>query len=240
MTNPFFSIITCIKAVGNHGFLEKSLESAKNQTFKDFEHVLILAKQSDKNSKIILDYVNSADYLVKCCYYPPKGISNAMNNGIFESSGVYLHFLHSDDFYSNPTSLERAHKILTENRVDWLLGTQVLYFPDQNRYEKQDFVDINEKTKMQIVKIWNSTAHNNMFIAKPVFDKLGVYREDYKISMDYQMWYRMITAGVSYKNVHDNFSTFTVHPKSFSSSPKNFPLMMKESIFARWDLRQGP
>ena len=117
---PFFSIITC--TYNSEKFLEKNLESMKDQTFQYFEQIIIDGESTDNTVKIINEFSRNNSN-IRLFSYPPKGISNAFNLGIKHSRGKYIMFLNSDDSLYDKNLLENIHKFLIKNsKLDWTYG----------------------------------------------------------------------------------------------------------------------
>ena len=83
----------------NRDGLRKTIESVVNQTFKDFEYIIIDGGSTDGSVDVIKEYADRIDYWVS---EPDKGIYNAMNKGIDVAKGEYCIFMNSGDcFYVN-------------------------------------------------------------------------------------------------------------------------------------------
>jgi len=92
--NPFFSIITVTK--NSEKTLERTIKSLKNQTFKNFEYIIIDGKSSDGTTSIINNNRNIIDFfLIK----KDKNMWEAINTGIKHSKGKYICFLDADDIW---------------------------------------------------------------------------------------------------------------------------------------------
>ena len=74
----------------NRDGLRKTIESVVNQTYKDFEYIVIDGGSTDGSVDVIKEYTDRIDYWVS---EPDKGIYNAMNKGIDVAQGEYCLFL---------------------------------------------------------------------------------------------------------------------------------------------------
>ena len=91
-----FSIITI--NYNNHKGLRRTINSVINQTFRDFEFIIIDGGSDDGSVDVIKDYCDHITYWVS---EHDKGIYNAMNKGIIQAHGTYINFMNSgDEFYS--------------------------------------------------------------------------------------------------------------------------------------------
>jgi glycosyltransferase involved in cell wall biosynthesis len=74
--------------------LRKTIESVVNQTFRDYEYIIIDGGSTDGSVDVIKEYADKIDYWVS---EPDKGIYNAMNKGVAAAHGEYTNFLNSGD-----------------------------------------------------------------------------------------------------------------------------------------------
>ena len=79
--------------------LRKTIQSVVNQTFTDFEYIIIDGGSEDGSVEVIKDYSDKITYWIS---ERDKGIYNGMNKGIAQAKGTYINFMNSGDvFYSN-------------------------------------------------------------------------------------------------------------------------------------------
>ena len=108
LMNPKVSVIM---PVYNHeAYLSTAIESVFNQTFKDFELIIVDDGSTDKSLKIAFEYQNKGYNLTIIAIPLNRGISYARNRGVKISEGDYIAFLSSDDIWK-PTFLEKMIKI---------------------------------------------------------------------------------------------------------------------------------
>ena len=101
-----FSII--IPAYNAEKYLENCLNSVVNQTFNDFEVIVINDGSKDNTQKIIDNYIKDNKY-IKCINQKNSGLSASRNNGLDMASGEYIVYLDSDDSI-NLEFLENIYK----------------------------------------------------------------------------------------------------------------------------------
>lgn len=93
----------------NCGGLRKTIESVVNQTYKEFEYIVIDGGSTDGSVDVIKEYADRIDYWVS---EPDKGIYNAMNKGIDVANGEYCLFINSGDNLVGNIVLEQCHVYL--------------------------------------------------------------------------------------------------------------------------------
>ena len=118
-SRPKFSIITVTKNSGKH--LEKNILSVQNQTFKNFEHIIIDGNSKDKTKLILRKYKNK----LKIISENDKGLYDAMNKGIKLAQGDIIGILNSDDYYY-PNALKIIKNYFSMNpKIDFVFGSTI-------------------------------------------------------------------------------------------------------------------
>ena len=112
--SPFFSIIIPVYNVEN--FIELSLQSALNQSFRDIEVVCVDDCGSD-GSMAIVEQMQSQDSRIKIVRHTENlGTFKARNTGAMNASGEYLFFLDGDDRLSMHTCL-RCYGLINDDML---------------------------------------------------------------------------------------------------------------------------
>lgn len=93
--NPEISIIVPVYNVEN--YLKDCIESIINQTFNNFELILINDGSTDKSGEICDEY-SKLDTRIKAIHTEYKGVSSARNIGISIAKSMYIGFVDSDDY----------------------------------------------------------------------------------------------------------------------------------------------
>jgi len=117
MKNPILSIIVPIYNV--ELYLVDCLESIINQSFKDFELILIDDGSTDLSGKIIDEYVVKDDR-INVIHQKNAGLSAARNAGLDLAIGQYITFVDSDDLIQNGTYKENLEILLHDQSLDFL------------------------------------------------------------------------------------------------------------------------
>lgn len=119
-----FSIIIPVYNVEK--YLKRCLDSVVNQTYKNYEAIIVCDKCSDNSEIIVDEYVKKYKKFTKI-YEERTGLSKARNLGVDASNGEYILFLDSDDFF--------------ENDLLEVLNTKLKDTPDLIRFQIQDIIN---------------------------------------------------------------------------------------------------
>ena len=115
---PFFSIITVVK--NGEKTIEKTIKSVANQSFNNFEHIIIDGKSSDKTLKKVYKYKKNLSLIIS---EKDKGIYDAFNKGMKLSTGEFICFVNCGDTLRK-NSLKIIFKYLSKyNKLDFIFGS---------------------------------------------------------------------------------------------------------------------
>lgn len=124
---PLISVITV--AFNAEKLIGKTLESIKNQSFSDFEYLVIDGASKDDTLKII----NKAEIpSTRILSEPDRGLYDAMNKGLRLAEGSYVLFLNAGDAFHDSDSLARYAAEAKKNR-DIIYGDTDIISPDGSR-----------------------------------------------------------------------------------------------------------
>ena len=189
--------------------LEKALESVKNQTFQDWECIIVDGSSKDKTVDIIKKYV-SIDLRFRYISEPDEGIYDAFNKGWKMAQGEWIYYLGADD------------ELLPQAMSDiW----------DGNNYEKVDIVygDMFFKTwrgikhtispeSPSILRRKMLCSHQAMIMRKACIKEMGGFDQTYKILADYDLCLRAYLAGKRFIHKRVDIALFSCIGVSSSSS----------------------
>ena len=171
------SIITVTK--NSEKYLEENILSVSNQSYKNYEHIIIDGNSTDQTRNIIIKHNEKISYWVS---EPDQGLYFAMNKGIQKASGDIIGILNSDDiFYID--ALNTVNKYFTEDeKLDFLFGS--VY--------KHKLMHGYEPRKIKWTFGFYTTHSVGFFIKTAAQKKIGYYDTQYKWSADYDLFYKMI------------------------------------------------
>ncbi len=176
MNKKFFTIITVVLNAKDD--LHETIISLRQQNYKNFEYIVIDGGSTDGTLEIIN---NNLDIISKNKSEKDSGIYDAMNKGIDLSEGNYIGMLNAGDKYM-PNALMTIHEYLKNQELDFIFGS-VMKKNLRHGYRKNRIY-------------WNfdfySSHSSGFFIKNESQKKLGKYNLKYKISSDYDLFYRMI------------------------------------------------
>ena len=189
-------------------YILECIDSVINQTYKELEIILVDDKSSDKTIRKIK---NIKDKRIKIIRFNKNlGAAAARNKGIEASTGDYICFLDSDDYW-------KLDKI--EKQVNFIKDKVFIYSKyEYLRGDKRHVANVPESlTYDQLLKnsaIFTSTVMLNM----NVLDKEDVYMPNIKVGQDYGAWYKILKKIDKAYGMQEVLSVYRVGNKSLSSN----------------------
>lgn len=114
------SVSVIIPVYNVEKYIERMLESVRNQTFQQWEAILINDGSTD-SSQLIIDKFTKKDKRFRSFYKENGGVASARNMGIDLSEGDYLVFYDPDDFIP-PKALQHMHNRAISSQADMIVG----------------------------------------------------------------------------------------------------------------------
>jgi len=150
--------------------LQRTIDSLKNQTFQDFEFIIVDAKSTDNTLDIIK---NNSEIITKYISETDKSIFDGMNKGLNISSGEWVYFIGSDDYLYNDRVLQNIFKNKFKHNTELVIGN-ILY---SNGKIFKSFWDWR-------ILLYCSVHHQAAFYKRRLFDE-NYYHTDRNYPSDY-------------------------------------------------------
>ncbi len=172
-------------------YLQKSIESILNQTFKDFEYIIIIDNPLNEDAINIVNKYSDIDKRIKA-YINKKniGLTGSLNRALSYVQGEYIARMDADDI-SEPNRFELQYKYLNMLNLD-IVGSSLRKISESgeiiNELTNKSF---NPDTIKKLLMYDNPVAHPSWFLKKQVYDVLDGYRE-IKACEDYDFLLRAV------------------------------------------------
>lgn len=184
--------ISVVMSVHNgEPYLRKSIESILNQTYTDFEFIIVDDGSND-GSLDTIEYFAAKDPRINLIVNQEnRGLPYSLNKGIKESKGKYIARQDADDI-SVSTRLETQLRICESDQNIKLVGTNCQIIDINGDYiykiNTSKLVNyINELLNYRMI-----FPHGSAFFEKDNFWQLGGYNEKFRYSQDGELWLRFL------------------------------------------------
>jgi glycosyltransferase involved in cell wall biosynthesis len=192
---PFVTVFT--PNYNKSKFLEETIESVLQQTYGNFEYIIIDDCSTDDSWDIINKYAFKDDRIKIYRNDENMKIVKTRNKGFQLSSNnaKYFAILDSDDV-STPNRLENQIKFLEENPQYGLVGSNTIIIDEESKeIGYRNYVLSDLEIRKVITRI-NPIAQSSVLIRKKAIQEVGLYDEKWHVCQDYDYWLRI---GINWK-----------------------------------------
>ncbi len=180
-------MISVIMPVYNgENYLREAIDSILNQTYTDFEFIIINDCSTDSTEEIIKSYSDERIVYIKNVIN--MGVANTLNRGLDIAKGKYIARMDADDI-SLPKRLEKQYLYMEKHRDIDVLATQVLTFGAREYHSPTSVY--HEALKVDL--LFNTClCHPTVMLRGTVFGKGGIrYDNNFNKLEDYELWSRI-------------------------------------------------
>lgn len=202
-------------------FIKESIKSVLNQTFKDFELLIIDDGSTDTTSEIINAF---PDKRIRYIRNPKNtGLGNVRNQAVKEARGEYIAWNDADDI-SVSTRLNKQVSFLDKHPDFGLLGAWVEIIDEKSKPAGIEWKDNITAEEMPIALLFhNRFAQSSVVLRKSVLP-LEPYRQEYAPTEDYDLWLRLVG-----KNKAKNFPEILLEYREHSGGQSKLKSGNKEN-----------
>lgn len=167
-------------------YIDRCLSSLVNQSFKDYEIIVVNDGSPDNSQKIIDSYVDRYPNLVKSVIKKNGGQGSARNLGIDLSKGKYVMFVDSDD-YVEITMIEKLYKKVVEDDCEIVICNNYIEYENGNKVEDFDeSIYLNEENTYLFSKpaVWNKIFLKDLIIKNKIKFREKLWYEDFDFTVN--------------------------------------------------------
>ena len=225
---PFFSVI--IPLYNKENFIEKTIQSVLQQSFQDFEIIIINDGSTDRSEEKVLEF---KDARIQYFKKENAGVAIARNLGIEKATSDYICFLDADDYWY-PNFLETYHRYIQKFPTHKVFSSAVeleikntLVQAEYSIKKTNDFeiVDFFEASNKECI-LWTSCV----VLHKSVLDAIGTFDTNISKGEDTELWIRI---GLNYPIffIWSIVSRYVFDPKSVS---RNYNYYLEPFTFDKY------
>ena len=209
------SIITT--SLNNVSTISDTMDSVLNQTYPDIEYIVKDGGSTDGTVEIVKQYESKFNGRMKWVSAPDTGIYDGMNRGIEMATGDIVGILNADDFFTDSHVVENMVRAMEAKRVDAVYGD--IHFVKG--------YDLNKTVRYYSSRLFRpfwlrfgfAPAHPSFYLRRDVYERAGLYKTDYQIAADFEMFVRLfLKCRISYYYLPQDFVTM----RTGGSSTRSF------------------
>lgn len=184
------SVITPCKNVISEGrevFFRKMIITLRDQTYQNFEHILVDGGSEDGTTDLLEEYLNSGhiDTLIS---EKDNNLYEAINKGLKLAKGEYVYVMNTDNYFATEKFFKRSLEAIDKYEVDFTHADRIIV--------KRDGGPSSIKRGDERVAFFRMPFRwQTMLIKKEIYDEFGPFDERFEIASDYKFMLKMLLAG---------------------------------------------
>ena len=204
-------IVTVLMPVYNgEKYLKETIESILNQTFRDFEFLIIDDGSKDQTEEIISSFIDERIHFVKNS--ENLKIISTLNKGLSIAKGKYIARMDADDI-SSLNRLEKQVEFLNKNNSVGLVGSDYESFGTINK--SIHYPSSYEELKFSAL-FYNPFCHPSVMIRKEIIVKNNLsFNPDFLHVEDYKLWTELLIH-TDCQNLPEVLISYRTHPNQIS------------------------
>ena len=198
-------------------WLGDAIKSVQDQTFRDFELIVIDDGSDDESPRIIEERFRT-DPRIVAIRHDRLGLVAALNSGLAASRGQFIARLDADDL-ARPQRLERQNEYLESHPEIGLLGSWAEKINEQGLVVGTLRPPAEKRKLSRLLARTNPFLHSSIMMRKAILETAGAYRAAFDGAEDYDLWIRISeVAGVA--NLPEYLLQYRVHPDSVTHTAR--------------------
>ncbi|MBI4432528.1 MAG: glycosyltransferase [Candidatus Omnitrophica bacterium] len=181
----------------NYGrFLGDALKGVLNQTFTDYEVIVVDDGSTDDSRSIIDRMMPVFKGRLRTVYQKNKGVYAARNSGLRMANGIFISFLDADDVWM-PTALEHLVQSLERSQAGVVYSDTEFFDNQTGRGFGATFKAGSDKKPCmgqcldELFMRGNFIPFMTTVVRREVFDAVGNFDESFRVAEDYEFWLRV-------------------------------------------------
>ncbi len=185
--NPTVSVI--IPTYNRAHLIGRAIQSVLNQTYRDFELIIVDDGSTDKTDDIIKEFKKKDERIKYIKHDKNRGGSAARNTGIIIAKGEYIAFLDSDDEWFK-RYLEKQVENIKNSSISACISYCGFIRKRENSYQFFCPSKIGNLYHLQLYKAYVSPT-SAVLVKRKCFDLIGLFDETLPARQDYDIWLRL-------------------------------------------------
>lgn len=188
--------ISALMAVYNgESYLRQAVESILDQTFRDFEFIIIDDGSSDSTWEIITEYAERDQRIMLVQNKENIGLTKSLNKGLALAQGEYVARQDADDV-SLPKRFEKQVTLLNKHPEVVLASCDIEVITSEGcPVEKYQRACDSDLVAWYLLFHNRLAGHSQVMFRRKSAINLGGYSETYRCSQDYELWCRLVKVG---------------------------------------------
>ncbi len=194
-------IISVIMSVYNaEKYLREAVDSILNQTYKDFEFIIINDCSKDNSWSILREYARDHKNIILLNNLDNLGLTRNLNLALSISKGEYIARMDADDI-SDENRFERQINFFKKEASYDIVGTFSEDIDGRGEILRSRTSPVTHNKIIQMLPRLSPIIHPTVMFKRSSLQRLGFYNVKYTTSQDLELWLRAAGAGLKFYNI---------------------------------------
>lgn len=235
--------LSVVMAVYNaETYLDESIKSVLNQTFQDFELIIVHDCSTDNSHAILKKYTQPNIVLIENKYN--EGVPFSRNKAFLIASGEYIAIQDADDI-SLPSRFEKQVEYLDKNKSITMIGSHAIRISDAGKFlGHMSYPPENTHNAFRVIRQFKLNPiidPSSMFRKQPILD-IGAYRmePELKTVQDFDLWCRLLLEGHQLYNFQEPMIKYRINLHGVTRLKKQEQVQATDSVWAAFIKKSFP
>lgn len=188
MDKPLVSVV--IATYNMARYLPFAIRSVLRQTYKNLEVMVVDDGSTDDTLEVMAPFLD--DTRVRYVVQENKGQAAAKNRGVRESRAAFIAFLDADDMWAL-NKLELQLPLFSRSETVGVVYSRYICIDEMGRELSRDNIELFRGRVSGPLLIRNFIGFGTSIVKKECFDRLGCFKENLRMGIDYDLWLRFST-----------------------------------------------
>lgn len=218
-------ISVVMSAYNAEKYIKQSIDSILNQTFKDFEFIIVNDCSNDQTLKILQEYEKKDTRIKVIDNKENLGLTRSLNKALIYAKGKYIARMDADDI-SQCERFEKQYNFLEQHPEVHILGTCGIDINLSSEKICDRTVPLKHEDIIKMLTFLSPIIHPSVMFRKNAIQQLGNYNEDYRTAQDIELWFRCAEVGYKFANLEDKLIYYRIDDDFFKR--KSFKSRMRD------------
>lgn len=223
MSNPQITVLMSV--FNGSDYLPVAVESILNQSFTDFEFLII---DDGSSEPVIDDILSYGDDRIRTIRQENVGLTKSLNTGISLARGEYVARMDADDI-SLPDRLKNQFKVISRSKRLDLVGTFFEIIDEKGNLVQKKELIIDPVYRLWRLQFHNNYGHGSMMFRKFSIIKVGMYDSRLRFAQDFDLWSR-ISKKDNTHIIPEFLYRYRMNTKGEQASVKNYDDQLQAAI----------
>ena len=213
---PEISVLLCV--YNGEAYLAECLESILNQSFTDFEFIIVNDGSTDRSLEILSGFAQKDQRIKLINKTENSGITASVTEGLKHCRGKYIARMDQDDVSLPDRFLKQHHYLESNPQID-VLGSSLAFIDRDGNLTGKTLIRPTDPMVIRLQMYYRCVIHNPSVLMRAAYYKnynLNSQEKDYRAADDYSFWLRENSRHL-YANLEEPCLLYRVHQKQTSS-----------------------